>query len=75
MSENTLLAMINAAQASGLSVDLLEFVSRGLDDNSRAILFGNVSRLPKYMKSKDIPYLSTSRIAPSTDMRKSPLSH
>lgn len=74
-SEEYLDLLISSAQESGLTVDLLEFVSRGLDDKAVAILFDNVSKLPQYMKSRDIPYLRRSFIAPSTDTRKSPLSH
>jgi hypothetical protein len=75
MTENERLDQILVAAQSGFSVDALEFVSRGLDDIALAILLGNVSRLPVYMKSIDIPYLVLSRIAPSIETRKSPLSH
>lgn len=67
--------LTDAARQSGLTFDLLEFVTRGLDDKALAILCGNVSTLPTYMKSRDIPYLSDSFNAPSIEMRKSPLSH
>lgn len=75
MCDQRFLKIIDLADQSGLSVDLLEFLSRGLDDTAFAILAGNVSMLPRYMKSNVMPYLSRSRIAPSTEMRKSPLSH
>ncbi len=67
--------LINASQVSGLTIDALYFLISGLDDSAVAILLGNVSMLPKYMKSRDVPYLACNRIAPSIEMRKSPLSH
>ena len=67
--------ILKVAHQSGFTVDSVLFLMSGLDDKAIAILLGNVSRLPKYMKSKEIPYLSRSRTAPSMEMRKSPLSH
>ena len=67
--------LIKAAQASPLTFDVLFSLSCGMDDNAVAILCGNVSKLPAYMKSKDIPYLSRSRMALSAGIQKSPLSH
>jgi len=76
MDENISLdLLINVARTSGFTIDALYFLISGLDDSAVAILLGNVSMLPKYMKSKDIPYLSCSRMAPSMEMRKPPLSH
>ncbi len=49
---------------SPLSFDLLEMLSRNMDESSLAILVGNASMLPQYIKSSDIPYLSRSLSAP-----------
>lgn len=62
--EERLEALITAAQSSPLTVDLLEFLSRGLDDKAFAIFIGNVSRLPQYMKSNEMLNFSRSRKAP-----------
>ena len=67
--------IIKSADQSGFTVDLIVAMINGLDDKSIAILLGNVSMLPKYMKSKEIPYLSLSRMAPSSDVLNAPLSH
>ena len=67
--------IINAADQSGISVDVIAFLISGLDSKSEAVLLGNVEMLPKYMKSRDIPYRVQSRIAPSIETRKPPLSH
>lgn len=75
MTDPRLDAILKVSCETGYSVDVLEFVSRGLDETALAILLGNVSMLPKYMKSSEMPYLSRSRMAPSIDIRKSPLSH
>ena len=75
MKEAFLTQLIDAADHSGFTVDALEFLSRGLDETACAILFGNVLKLPKYMKSKDIPYRACILRAPSIEIRKSPLSH
>ena len=75
MDDARLTQLIDLSDQSGLTVDLLEFLSRGLDETAFAIFAGNVSMLPKYMKSSVMPYLSRSRIAPSMEMRASPLSH
>lgn len=75
MKTNLFYAMIDAAIYSGLTVDALEFMARGLDENAVAILLGNVSNLPVYMKSREIPYRSCIFSAPSIEILKSPLSH
>lgn len=61
--------LTKAAAYSGLTVDALEFVTRGLDDKAVAILLGNVSNLPVYMKSREIPYRDCIFSAPSIDTR------
>ena len=53
--EIKLLMMIDACQASGFSLDLLEWLTRGLDAHALAICCGNVSALPKYRKSNETP--------------------
>ncbi|WP_244271763.1 MULTISPECIES: hypothetical protein [unclassified Pseudovibrio] len=67
--------LLKGAQSSPLSFDLLEALSRNMDMSSLAILVGNASMLPKYMKSIEIPYRSRSFIAPGIETRKSPVSH
>ena len=66
--------LIKAAKASPLTFDTLYGLSEGLDDKALAILCGNVSRLPAYMKSNEIPYISKSRLALTGGIQVSPLS-
>lgn len=75
MNDLLLDKLLVSAHQSGLSIDVLEFLSRGLDDTAAATLFGNASNLPKYMKSREIPYRFEIQRAPSTDIRNLPLSH
>lgn len=75
MTEEQIDLIIEAAQLSGFTVDALVFLSRGLDATALAILMGNVSSLPVYMKSREIPYRDCILIAPSMEIRKSPDSH
>jgi hypothetical protein len=51
--------MIRAAQLSGISVDFIAAITQGLDSSCLAILCGNISNLPKYIKSKLIPNCTT----------------
>ncbi len=60
------------ADVFGRTLDYVEFVTRGLDVNALAILCGNASRLPQYMKSNDSPYASRRASAPSIEIRKFP---
>lgn len=64
--------LIAAALESGLTFDLLEALSRGLDAHATAILCGNASALAQKMKSKEMLYASRSAIAPSVEMRLRP---
>ena len=73
--EDRLDLLIDAAQSGLLTLDVLEALSRGLSDKALAILCGNVSRLPQYIKSKDRLNLSRNLSAPWIEMRKFPLSH
>ncbi len=68
-------ALLEVVHSSPLTFDVLEFLSRDLDDKALAIFCGNVSMLPSYMKSSEIPYLSLSRSALGTVIKKSPLSY
>ena len=56
--------LLYGALHSPFSFDVLEALSRNMDDNSLAILVGNASMLPTYMKSKETPYRSRSFSAP-----------
>ena len=64
--------LIEAAQSSPLTFDVLFRLTDNLPDKAFAILCGNVSKLPVYMKSKDIPYLSNSRTAFNAGMQTLP---
>ncbi|WP_319528962.1 hypothetical protein [uncultured Cohaesibacter sp.] len=55
VSEERLQMIIDACQASGFSLDLLELLTRGLDNQALAICCGNVSTLPKNKKSNEVP--------------------
>ena len=68
LSEALLDQLLAAANHSGLTVDALEFLVRGVDESAAAILLGNASNLPKYMKSRGIPYRDCILIAPSIDI-------
>ncbi len=61
--------LIAAADASGFTVDYLEWLSRGLEAKAEAILFGNISTLPQNMKSSGNPYISRSLKAPFSEIR------
>lgn len=61
--------LIEEAEKTGFTVDYLEWLSRGLDRSSEAILFGNISTLPQYMKSSGNPYVSRSFRAPLSETR------
>lgn len=61
-------ALMGVAYESPVSFDVLEVLSRGLDETALAILCANVSTLPQYMKSSEIPYLSRSRMALRIDI-------
>lgn len=69
MNDDQLDKLLDAARQSGMTVDALVCLTEGLDANAVAILLGNVSNLPKYMKSKEIPYRRSIFIAPSIDTR------
>lgn len=69
MPEDRLDRLCAAATESGLTIDYLEFLSRGLDRKAETTLLGNAIRLPAYMKSSDNPYVSRSAKAPLSEMR------
>lgn len=58
-----------AANASGLTIDLLEALTHGLSRQAFLKVMGNASSLPSYMKSSETPYLLRIARAPSSDMR------
>ena len=66
--------LIIAAQDSGMTFDVLEALTAGLDAKATAIVCGNVSKLPQYMKSSVMPYVSLSRMAFGMEMRCVPAS-
>ena len=63
------------AAANGVLVDVICYLSRGLEPKAIARLCGNVSSLPMYMKSNDMPYRLCILRAPSIDILKDPDSH
>lgn len=63
-----------AANASGLTIDLLDLLTQGLSRHAFLKVMGNASSIPSYMKSIDRPYLVRSAKAPSSDKRCVPAS-
>jgi len=62
-------ALIAAAAASGLTIDLLEALTHGLSRQAFLKVMGNASSLPSYMKSRETPYFLRMASAPSSDRR------
>lgn len=61
--------VIQAADETNLTIDYLEWLTRGLSRKACLKVIGNASSMPAYMKSSDNPYVSRKAIAPSTDTR------
>lgn len=61
--------LLHASYVSGFSLDLLELLSRGMDENSVRIFSGNVLNLPRNIKSSDTSYFSRILKAPLSDSR------
>jgi len=61
--------MKKAATASGLTIDLLHFLTQGLSRQAFLSVMGNASSMPSYMKSIDNPYFALRASAPSSDRR------
>lgn len=61
--------LINEAVRTGFTMDYLEALTSGLDNQAALRVIGNVSELPRYMKSNDNPYVSRSASAPSSESR------
>ena len=66
---------VGSSEASGVPVDAICYLSRGLEPKATAKLCGNVSSLPVYMKSSDMPYRFCILSAPSIAILKDPDSH
>ncbi len=47
----------DAARESGLTIDFLDHLSRGLSSSAFRRFIGNASASPSYMKSSDSPYV------------------
>nr|WP_320142431.1 hypothetical protein [uncultured Cohaesibacter sp.] len=47
--------LLKACHASGISLDVLEVLTNGLDSQAVRICCDNASTLPKNRKSKDVP--------------------
>ncbi|TWI32765.1 hypothetical protein IQ24_02640 [Paracoccus sulfuroxidans] len=67
MTEERLSALIEAANASNLTIDLLEALTQGLSRQAFLRVMGNASSMPSYMKSSDSPYLARKAKAPSRE--------
>lgn len=61
--------LIAAAQASGLTIDLLQALTHDLDCQAFRKVMGNASSLPSYMKSSGSRYFCRNCSAPSSDNR------
>lgn len=59
---------------SGLTIDYLEWLTRGLSRQAARKVIGNASSMPSYMKSSDNPYVSRKERAPSIETLLSPVS-
>lgn len=64
--------LIASVEMSGLTYDLLEWLSRGLDDHAFDSFSGNAAALPQNMKSSEMLYVSRNASAPSVEMRNRP---
>ena len=69
VSDKNMALLIDAAQKSGQSLELLVYLTDGLGDRATAKLCGNAASLPIYMKSRLSPYFSDSTTATSTETR------
>lgn len=69
MSDSRIAMLIEQASATGLTIDYLEALTRGLSRSAALKVIGNASSMPSYMKSSDNPYVTRSAIAPSMDIR------
>lgn len=70
MRQSQLDDLIEAADLSGISLDILAALCRGLDDNAIKRLCGNCASMPRYMKSKVSPNFSQRTVASSGMMRR-----
>jgi len=61
--------LIAAANATGLTIDLLELLTQGLSRQAFRKVIGNASSMPSYMKSSDSAYLLRIASAPSSESR------
>lgn len=70
MKQSHLDKLIVAADQSGISLDVLVALSRGLDDKAIARLCGNCASMPRYMKSIVTPNLLHRTSASSGSIRR-----
>ena len=66
--------LIEAARATGFTIDYLDAITQDLDSQAARKVIGNASGMPSYMKSSDNPYVRRKALAPSSDSRYSPVS-
>lgn len=63
------------ARRTGMTMDYLEALTKGLSIQALRKVIGNAASIPSYMKSSDSPHLFRSASAPSSDNRCEPASH
>ena len=61
--------LIEAARATGFTIDYLEALTKDLSRQAFLKVIDNASSIPSIMKSIDNPYVFRSAIAPSKDSR------
>ena len=49
--------MQGAAEATGLTIDILDHLATGLSSSAFRRFMGNASEIPSYMKSSESPYV------------------
>lgn len=57
------------ADATGLTIDFLDYLTEGLSLQAARKVIGNASSMPSNMKSSDSPYVFRKARAPSKDSR------
>lgn len=75
MAQDERLKLLKAARlASGLPLDFWADLTEGLDYSSLAILCGRSAMFPKYMNSRETPYVARKRLAAVRDKSRTPFS-
>lgn len=61
--------LVRAARKTGLTIDVLDYLTDGLCRHACLKVIGNASSMPSTMKSSDNPYVFRSARAPSKEIR------